>query len=125
MMKTVFVTALTAISLAFATPAFSETVLENEEYKITIFNEESWSGVNGTGNLFYEGCNKNNGDCLSLTGGKTTCREGICRSWWTNGNYYYIIEGVISQDGCEEVYLIVREGSNVILKTPVYLPYCH
>lgn len=71
--------------------------LSNGSWKITIGNRNAWSGVNGTGNLTYRGCDVNQ-QCLDLTGGKMTCREGVCVASWKNGDYSYILESPITED---------------------------
>ena len=47
-----------------------------------------WTGKNGTGNLSYYGCDRNS-NCVYLTGGTVTCRDGVCLSHWQNKNYGY------------------------------------
>lgn len=96
-------------------------ILSNGEWTITIGNRESWSGVNGTGNLSYRGCDSQ-GNCIDLTGGKVTCRDGLCTIGWRNGDYFYVIEQPIDNPERPEVSknstrLIVRKGSEVILET--------
>ncbi len=92
--------------------------LSNGEWKIVIGNRNSWSGVNGTGNLSYRGCNTK-GQCLELTGGKVTCRQGICTTGWKNGNYTYIVKQPITEDGQQSssslTTLEVRKNGKVIL----------
>lgn len=100
-------------------PTDSQT-LSNGEWTITIGNEKSWSGVNGTGNLSYRGCDAN-GKCINLTGGKITCRDGICTTGWANGDYFYIVEKPISnpdkpEESDSSTTLTVKKGSAVILK---------
>lgn len=95
--------------------------LSNGEWTITISNRESWSGVNGTGNLSYRGCDSQ-GNCIDLTGGKVTCRDGLCTIGWRNGDYLYVIEQPIDNPDRPETAesstrLIVRKGSEVILET--------
>jgi len=89
--------------------------LSNGEWTITISNTDSWSGVNGTGNVSYKGCDAN-GKCLSLTGGKIVCRDGKCVTAWKNGNYVYIVEQAITEDGNGDSTLIVRKDTTEILK---------
>lgn len=100
-------------------PSNSQT-LSNGDWTITIGNTDSWSGVNGTGNLSYRGCDPK-GKCINLTGGRVTCRDGICTTGWSNGDYLYIIEQPINNPDRPEApgsstVLTVRKGSNVILK---------
>ncbi|MEQ9238593.1 hypothetical protein [Coleofasciculus sp. E2-BRE-01] len=95
--------------------------LSNGEWTITIGNRESWSGVNRTGNLSYQGCDSQ-GNCIDLTGGKVTCRDGLCTIGWRNGDYFYVIEQPIDNPERPELSesstrLIVRKGSEVILET--------
>ncbi|MEQ8465369.1 hypothetical protein [Coleofasciculus sp. E1-EBD-02] len=95
--------------------------LSNGEWTITIGNRESWSGVNRTGNLSYRGCDSQ-GNCIDLTDGKVTCRDGLCTIGWRNGDYFYVIEQPIDNPERPEVSenstrLIVRKGSEVILET--------
>lgn len=78
------------------TPTDSVT-LKNGSWTITIGNRNDWSGVNGTGNLTYRGCDANQ-QCLDLTGGTMTCREGVCVSSWKNGNYSYTLESPITEE---------------------------
>jgi hypothetical protein len=94
--------------------------LTNGKWTITIGNTDSWSGVNGTGNLTYRGCDSK-GNCINLTGGRVTCRDGICTMGWRNGNYLYTVEQPMdnpdrpSAPGSGTV-LTVRQGSKVILR---------
>ncbi len=92
----------------------SQTI-SNGEWTITIGNRNSWSGVNGTGNLTYSGCD-NKGNCVKITGGKVVCRDGICTTGWSNKGYNYIIKQAISPDDSDSsTTLTVRKGSTVIL----------
>jgi hypothetical protein len=93
-------------------------ILSNGEWTITIGNSDSWTGVNGTGNLSYKGCDAK-GKCLNLTGGKVVCRDGKCLTGWANGDYTYVLEQPMSEDtnnSSEETTLTVRKGDNEILK---------
>jgi hypothetical protein len=95
--------------------------LSNGEWTITIGNKDSWSGVNGTGNLSYRGCDSK-GNCINLTGGRVTCRAGVCTMGWTNGNYLYTIAQPIDNPDRPENHgsstiLTVRQGSKVILRS--------
>jgi hypothetical protein len=89
--------------------------LSNGEWTITISNTDSWNGVNGTGNVSYRGCDAN-GKCLSLKGGKIICRNGKCVTAWKNGDYVYIVEQAITEDGNGDSTLIVRKDTTEILK---------
>jgi hypothetical protein len=94
--------------------------LSNGQWTITIGNTNSWSGVNGTGNLSYHGCDSK-GKCINLTGGRVTCRNGVCTTGWRNRDYSYSLEQPMGNpDRPEEsessTTLTVRKGSNVIQK---------
>ncbi|WP_353930345.1 hypothetical protein WJM97_18970 [Okeanomitos corallinicola TIOX110] len=89
--------------------------ISNGEWTITTSNHNSWTGVNNTGNLSYKGCDSK-GQCLELTGGKISCRDGKCVTGWTNGDYIYILEQPITEDGNDFPTLIVRKGTEEILK---------
>lgn len=94
--------------------------LSNGKWTITIGNINSWSGVNGTGNLSYRGCDSQ-GNCIDLTGGRVTCRDGVCTMGWRNGDHSYVIEQPVDNpdrpDGTENsTSLRVRKGSEVILE---------
>lgn len=94
--------------------------LSNGEWTITIGNTDSWSGVNGTGNVSYRGCDSK-GSCINLTGGRVTCRNGICTTGWTNGDYLYSIEQPMNnpdrptEPGASTI-LRVKKGSNLVLE---------
>ena len=97
----------------------SQTI-SNGQWTITIGNTNSWSGVNGTGNLSYRGCDSK-GKCINLTGGRVTCRNGVCTTGWRNGDYSYSLEQPMNNPDRPEqsessTTLTVRKGSNVILK---------
>ncbi|TAF04227.1 MAG: hypothetical protein EAZ77_15955 [Nostocales cyanobacterium] len=97
-------------------PKESKTqTISNSEWTITTDNHESWTGVNNTGNIIYKGCDAK-GKCLELTGGKISCRDGKCVTGWTNGDYVYILEQPITEDGNTDSTLIVRKGDQEILK---------
>lgn len=92
--------------------------ISNGEWTIAIGNINSWSGVNGTGNLSYRGCNSE-GNCINLTGGKITCRNGLCTTVWRNGNYAYILKEPIGNPDSPttaSTTLTVRKDSEVILE---------
>ncbi|MGB3205877.1 MAG: hypothetical protein WBB28_12880 [Crinalium sp.] len=97
----------------------SQTI-SNGKWTITIGNRDSWSGVNGTGNLSYNSCNSE-GKCLKLTGGKITCRNGKCITAWKNGDYSYIVEQPIVEETANSEYvaslttLTVRKGGKVLM----------
>ncbi len=91
--------------------------LSNGEWTITIGNGDSWNGVNGTGNLSYNGCDAK-GKCIKLEGGKVTCRDGKCVMGWSNGDYSYIIEQPITDPDSPSsgaTTLTVRKGDTIIL----------
>lgn len=90
--------------------------LSNGEWTITIGNGQSWNGVNGTGNLTYNGCDAK-GKCIKLEGGKVTCRDGKCVTGWSNGDYSYIIEQPITNPDSPSsgaTTLTVRKGDTII-----------
>jgi hypothetical protein len=89
--------------------------LSNGEWTITLGNTDSWNGVNGTGNVSYQGCDAN-GKCLKLTGGKVSCRDGKCVTGWKNGGYFYILEQPMTEDGNSPATLIVRKDATEVLK---------
>jgi hypothetical protein len=90
------------------------TVLQNGEWTITIGNRNSWSGVNGTGNLTYRGCNTNQ-DCIDLVNGVVSCRDGICSTTWVNGIYSYtLINAMREQPDNLESTLFVRRNSTLL-----------
>lgn len=107
------------------TPASDVLTLQNDEWTIQIGNLEAWSGVNGTGNATYRGCDRQ-GNCLTLTGGKTSCRDGLCVTGWQNGEYRYAIKQIMDNpDAPREVgsrtTLVVRKGATEILRTSGFL----
>ena len=89
--------------------------LSNDKWTITLSNTDSWNGVNGTGNVNYQGCDTN-GKCLKLRGGKVSCRDGKCVTGWKNGDYVYILEQPITEDGNSTSTLRVRKDNTEILK---------
>lgn len=93
--------------------------LTNGKWTITIANLNSWSGVNGTGNLAYRGCDSF-GRCLQLNGGRMTCRNGVCTMSWRNGKYWYVVEQPMDNpDQPREpagATLTIRKGTTVILR---------
>lgn len=96
-------------------PTDSDTVvLRNNEWTITVSGRNSWSGVNGTGNLTYQGCNSKQ-ECIDLTGGTIVCRSGICSTSWTNGAYSYNLLSPIT-DGTtpSESKLVVSRNGKVL-----------
>jgi hypothetical protein len=103
-----------------STPATTDSeTYTNGEWTITISNLKSWSGVNGTGNLNYRGCDSR-GKCLSLRNGKLTSRNGMNSMGWRNGEYFYIVEMPISSPDNPTplgtgTQLTVLKGDKVIL----------
>ncbi|MGB3638149.1 MAG: hypothetical protein WBA39_11325 [Rivularia sp. (in: cyanobacteria)] len=91
--------------------------LSNGEWTIKLSNYDSWDGVNNTGNVKYYGCDSK-GNCLELTRGKVSCRNGKCVTGWKNGNYNYALESAITEDGndTQGSTLIVRQNGKVILR---------
>jgi hypothetical protein len=88
--------------------------ISNGRWRITISNLNSWTGVNGTGNLSYRGCDAR-GRCIDLTGGTVACRDGICSTGWTNGDFSYILQQRMSEGGATSpTTLIVRKGDDVV-----------
>lgn len=98
--------------------AIADTVYKNANWTITVGNEQSWSGVNGTGDLTYRGCDTRN-RCLSLRGGTVTCRDGICTMAWRNGDYAYLLRSPMQEEPANnsQMTLIVRQGAKTILET--------
>jgi hypothetical protein len=95
--------------------------LTNDQWTIFIGNGESWDGTNNTGNLTYYGCDSNN-NCLALTGGKVTCRNGVCNTGWANGDYTYIISQTITENSQDSTTtLTVRQGSEVIVESDGFI----
>ena len=75
--------------------AANAEVLSNGKLTVSIGNQQSWTGRNGTGNLSYYGCDR--GDCIYLTGGEITCRDGVCRTTWQNQDDSYILSSPITE----------------------------
>ncbi|MEA5552798.1 hypothetical protein VB713_17790 [Anabaena cylindrica UHCC 0172] len=90
--------------------------ISNGDWTITTSNHDSWTGINNTGNISYKGCDAK-GKCIELTGGKISCRDGKCVTGWKNGDYIYIIEQPITEDGNAPSTLIVKKGTSEILKS--------
>ncbi|WP_414529875.1 hypothetical protein [Nodularia chucula] len=96
-------------------PQSSNTsTFSNGKWTITLGNQNSWDGVNNTGNVSYQGCD-DQGNCISLTGGKVSCRSGECVMGWVNGDYRYIWSAPITEDGTGSPTLIVQQGGKQIL----------
>ncbi len=89
-------------------------VLRNRDWTIAVGNRNSWSGVNGTGNMTYRACNTR-GECLRLSGGVTTCRDGLCATTWRNGEFSYTLNSLITDDSRRTAStLVVRRNGNVL-----------
>ena len=70
-------------------------VLTNDKLTISIGNQQSWTGRNGTGNLSYYGCDRT--ECIYLTGGKISCQDGVCRTTWENRDRAYVLSSPITE----------------------------
>lgn len=90
-------------------------ILSNDTWTVTVGRLESWDGTNGTGNLTYYGCDRNN-NCLALTGGSMVCRNGICTMVWNNGSYTYMLSSTITTSGDAPTTLQVRQNGSEILR---------
>ncbi len=105
--------------LAAETPQQTDAkTISNGNWTVTIANINSWSGVNGTGNLSYHGCDSQ-GKCIDLTNGTISCRNGICITGWKNGDYVYAIAEPISestQSQSSKTTLTVRKNDTEILR---------
>ncbi|MEW6494643.1 MAG: hypothetical protein AB1589_19300 [Cyanobacteriota bacterium] len=100
--------------------SINSRIISNGEWTITISNINSWSGVNGTGNLSYYGCDSK-GNCIKLNGGRVTCRNGICTTSWRNGAHSYSLQEPMDNPDRpnapgSSTTLTVRKGSAVILR---------
>jgi len=102
----------------------------NGKWTITIGGRNSWSGVNNTGNLSYQGCD-DQGNCIKLhrqsrecrlTGGTVNCLNCECVMGWVNGDYRYIVSSPITEDGTGSSTLIVKQGDREILKATGFKP---
>jgi hypothetical protein len=93
----------------------AKTVLRNQNWTITVGG--TWSGVNGEGDLSYEGCDAN-GKCLSLKGGTVSCRDGVCSQGWRNGDFSYSLSAPMSEVGqpTPSSTLRVYQGDKLILE---------
>lgn len=89
-------------------------VLRNQDWAITVGNRNSWSGVNGTGNLTYRGCDSRQ-QCLNLTGGIIVCRSGFCSTSWRNGEYTYnLLSPITTGERTSTSTLVIRRNNTVI-----------
>lgn len=114
------------VSLSFSTSVAGQ-VLSNKKLTVSIGNQQSWSGRNGTGNLSYYGCDYSQDQCIYLTGGTVTCRDGVCSMTWKNKNYIYVVSSPLTtanERGKIGSTLIVYSNSKVILETKLLpLPF--
>jgi hypothetical protein len=97
-------------------------VLSNEQLTVSVANEQSWTGRNGTGNLSYYGCDRQC-QCIYLTGGRITCRNGICQTVWQNKNFSYVLSSAIAKANADHQTpstLTIDSGTRVILKQELY-----
>lgn len=116
--KEYLITAMTVIEPAQSDKSRDTRTITNGKWTITVGNFNSWNGVNGTGNLTYRGCDAR-GQCINLSQGQMTCRDGVCTTAWRNGDYTYVLtEPMRSPDNPTGTAptLIVRQGDTVILK---------
>ena len=105
----------------------SAEVLTNDKLTVSIGNQQSWTGRNGTGNLSYYGCDRA-GDCIYLTGGKITCSNGVCRTTWQNQDYSYVLSSPITELSTIEAdisnkpasTLTIYSNSQVVLEEKLY-----
>lgn len=112
--QTHLVTRMTPVDQAGRELDADTIVLQNGEWTVTIGNRNSWSGVNNTGNLTYNACNKQDA-CLDLTGGTVTCRSGLCSTTWQNGDYTYTLASAITDGSSPSAStLTVRQNGRVL-----------
>ncbi|MDJ0590540.1 MAG: hypothetical protein QNJ72_11170 [Pleurocapsa sp. MO_226.B13] len=100
----------------------SAGVLSNEQFTVSVGNEQSWTGRNGTGNLSYYGCDQEC-NCIYLTGGKITCRNGVCTTTWQNQNYTYVLSSPITQVsayGQTPSSLTISSDSEIVMTAELY-----
>ncbi len=122
----IFCFSILGLGLNWILPVNAE-VLGNDDMKITVSvsNQQSWTGRNGTGNLGYYGCRDCN--CIHLTGGKITCRDGVCETVWQNNNATYILSSPITTEndyGKTDSTLTVYVDSKIVTIAPLYpLPF--
>ena len=99
----------------------SAEVLTGDKLTVSIGNQQSWTGRNGTGNLSYYGCDRAR-DCIYLTGGKITCGDGVCRTTWHNKNYSYVLSSPITEAivNNSTSTLTIYSDSQVVLEEKLY-----
>ena len=101
----------------------SAEVLTNGKLTVSIGNQQSWTGRNGTGNLSYYGCDRD--ECIYLTGGKITCGDGVCRTTWQNKDYSYVLSSPITKslpitEKQPDSTLTIYSNSQVVLEEQLY-----
>jgi hypothetical protein len=116
-----FVSSSPVVSPSSSAIAAQVLTLKNEDWTLEIGGLQNWSGVNGTGNSTYRGCDVQ-GKCLTLTGGKTSCRDGLCVTAWQNGEYVYAIESIQNTSGGardigSRTTLVVRKDNTEVVRT--------
>ncbi len=89
-----------------------KTRYSNQDWDIIVSSVEPWSGVNGTGNATYKGCDPE-GNCIELGGGTSTCRDGECWTTWHNGNARYSIIEKIGEEASKTARLLVLMDGQV------------
>lgn len=96
-------------------------VLSNQKLTVSIGNEQSWTGRNGTGNLSYYGCDRSC-RCTYLTGGKITCNNGTCVTKWQNKNLSYVLSSPITNNinTKEASSLTVLSNKRTVAKERLY-----
>ncbi len=82
------------------------TSYSNRDWNITVSSFEPWSGINNTGNATYKGCDSE-GNCIELSGGTSTCRDGECWTTWHNGNARYSIIETLGEEPSQTARLLV------------------
>ena len=116
--KELIITKLEILNAETSAQQTNTKTISNGNWTVTIANINSWSGVNGTGNLSYHGCDSQ-GKCIDLTNGTISCRNGICVTGWKNGDYVYAIAEPISestQSQPSKTTLTVRKNDTEILR---------
>ena len=105
----------TAAPSSDQTPPSDGTTYRNPNWTVSVSNSKSWSGINGTGDFHYRGCDRA-GNCLELTGGTATCRNGQCLTSWQNGKFSYTLISQLTEDlGDGTVQLVVREDRTILV----------
>ena len=105
----------TAAPSSDQTPPSDGTTYRNPNWTVSVSNSKSLSGINGTGDFHYRGCDRA-GNCLELTGGTATCRNGQCFTSWQNGKFSYTLISQLTEDlGDGTVQLVVREDRTILV----------